>query len=84
MLNGSLENTSRNVQQEKMSFHQTFKRNTKRILAGDSLKISVPRATTPAFLEWHAEFGEGGNQGVTPAICHRQRRGALTPDREHC
>lgn len=30
------------------------------------------------------EVGRGGGRGVTAAICHRQRRGALTPDREHC
>jgi len=30
-----------------MPSYQTFKRNTKRILADDSLKISVLRATTP-------------------------------------
>jgi len=67
-----------------MPFHQTFEKNTKKILASGSLKISVLCATTPAFLRLHAEFGAGENQGVTPTICHRQRRGALTPDREHC
>lgn len=41
-------------------FAELFKRNTTKILVGDSLKISVPRATIPAFPRWHAEFGEGG------------------------
>lgn len=61
--------------------------NIKTFFGASSLEISASWATIPSLPRCHAEFGkegEEGRQGVTAAICHRQRRGALTLDREHC